>query len=303
MSTSPSILLGMLLCLGSAAAFAEHAPTTALGAIKLLPKGCAPRVALVEAREGKPIPERWHILVHDPKEENGLHEYVVAGGEIVASRSLSQFAESISKDDVFGESVKVDSDRAAKLAQKYAEANGKSPTEMNFELRKGGDAAAPTWNVTCLDAAGNDLGHLVLTATKGTVVSHEGFDAEPPSSDKIDKAEKTDKSDKPEKPKAEKPEKPERSDKPEKTEIAEKSDPARPQQPDATDTVFHAEPVAEKKPEPRHIEVKRAEAVRPQDEEKKPGLFQRAGGAIGNLFNHPKATPVPSQPFNAVPAR
>ena len=38
----------------------------------------------------------------------------------------------------------------------------------------------PLWNVTCLDEEGKELGHLVVSAGKGTVVSHEGFAAEPP---------------------------------------------------------------------------------------------------------------------------
>jgi hypothetical protein len=66
---------------------------SALGALHLLPSGEAKKVALIEGREGSPPPERWYILVNDAKDENGLHEYVVAGGELVASRHISQFAE------------------------------------------------------------------------------------------------------------------------------------------------------------------------------------------------------------------
>ena len=97
------LLLSMALCCAASAALSETGENTALGAIKLLPKGAAAKIALLEAREAKPAPDRWHILIHDPKEENGVHEYVVAGGEVVASRSLSQFAESLSAEDVFGD--------------------------------------------------------------------------------------------------------------------------------------------------------------------------------------------------------
>src|SRR5215210_7382472 len=79
--------------------WAAQAPT-ALGALKALPKGEARRVARIQAFEGTPTPERWHILVHDPDSENGLHEYVVAGGEVVASREISQFAEELKPEDV-----------------------------------------------------------------------------------------------------------------------------------------------------------------------------------------------------------
>jgi len=171
-----------LVCAGSNV-FGDQAGTTALGALKVLPKAVVGKVALIEAREGRPSPDRWHILVHDPKEENGLHEYVVANGEIVASRSLSQFAESLTPEDVIKDAVKVDSDRAAKLAQLYAEANNIPVAEMNFELKRDGDAA-PIWSVTCLDARGVEFGRIVVTATKGTIVSHDGFAIDPPSLDK-----------------------------------------------------------------------------------------------------------------------
>lgn len=171
------------VCAGNAV-FADQAGSTALGALKILPKAAAAKVAMIEAREGRPSPSRWHIIVHDPKEESGLHEYVIANGEIVASRALSQFAESLTPEDVIKDVVKIDSDRAAKLAQLYAEANNLPLAEMNFELKRDGEGAAPVWNVTCLDAQGNELGRLVLTATKGTIVSHDGFAVDPPNLDK-----------------------------------------------------------------------------------------------------------------------
>ncbi len=153
---------------------------TALGAIKLLPKGDARRVALIAARDGTPGPERWYILTHDEKSENGLREFVVAGGEVVASRTISQFAESLAPTDVIGgDAVKIDSDRAAKLAQQYALANSLTVATLNYELKKEGAAAAPLWTVTCVDEDGKDVAQLIVSATRGNVISHEGFAVEP----------------------------------------------------------------------------------------------------------------------------
>ena len=177
--TFPAPLLLLLTC---AHRRAETEPAnSALGALRLLPRGEAKRLARIEARDGTPVPERWYFIVHDPKAETGVHEYVVAGGEIVASRDVSQFAESLRPEDVFGgDALKINSDRAAKLAQQYAFANNMTVAAMQYELKKEGAAAVPLWHVTCLDDAGKELGHLVLSAGKGTVVSHEGFAAEPP---------------------------------------------------------------------------------------------------------------------------
>lgn len=171
----PFSILAALL----AAAPAAIAAGTAFDALKLLPPGAAGRVARIQAHEGQPSPDRWHFLVHDPREESGLHEYVVAGGEVVASRAVSQFAESLSAEDVVGEAVKVDSDRVAKLAQQYAQANSLTIASLDYELKKPGEGAAPLWKVTCLDDAGRPFGHLMVTATRGTVVAHDGFPTEP----------------------------------------------------------------------------------------------------------------------------
>ena len=161
---------------------AETEPaSSALAALRLLPRGEAKRLARIEARDGTPVPERWYFIVHDPKAETGVHEYVVAGGEIVASRDVSQFAESLRPEDVVGgDALKVNSDRAAKLAQQYALANNMTVTSMQYELKKEGAVAVPLWSVTCLGEDGKELGRLVVSAGKGTVVSHDGFTAEPP---------------------------------------------------------------------------------------------------------------------------
>jgi hypothetical protein len=190
-----SLLLSLSALLASATlGLAAADPTSILNAIKQLPRGEAKKIAVIEARDGTPFPERWHILVNDPKDENGLHEYVVAGGEVVASRNISQFAESLKPADVVGgSSVKVDSDRLANLAQLYAQANSVTIASLNYSLKKEGADAAPLWNVTCLDEAGKELGHIVVSAGKGNVVSHDGFTAEPGAgADKIDTQSLTD---------------------------------------------------------------------------------------------------------------
>jgi hypothetical protein len=176
------IALSVLFALAALLAPAVGVPNTltALQAVKLLPKDAWPRLARVEAFEGAPVPERWHILVHDTREENGLHEYVIANGEVVASRAVSQFAEELKADDIIGsEAVKFDSDRAAYLAEAYADANKKEFASYNYELKRDVDGATPVWKVTCVDAKGDEVGKILISATKGTVVKRDGFPVEP----------------------------------------------------------------------------------------------------------------------------
>jgi len=176
-----SLLLPIVLFVTGSSLFAEtRAEGSAFSALKLIPRGEEKRVARIEAREGTPIPERWYILVNDPKDENGLHEYVVAAGAVVASRNVSQFAEILKPGDIFGgEPLRIDSDRVASIAREYAAANNVAISSMNYELKKDGTGAALLWNVTCLDEAGKEMGRVYVTANKGTVVSHDGFTAEP----------------------------------------------------------------------------------------------------------------------------
>lgn len=151
-------------------------PSTALGALELLPKAQAKNLARIEAHDGTPAPERWHFLVHDKESETGLREFVIAGGEIVASRIISQFAESLTANDVVGiDGLQCDSDRVAQLAQDYALVNNVTPASINYQLKKDGADGTPVWRVTCLDEAGKELGSLLLAAGKGNVISHEGF--------------------------------------------------------------------------------------------------------------------------------
>ena len=180
----PLLFLGVFLSCALSAA--GDASATALEALKLLPRGQAKNLARIEAREGTPEPERWHLLVHDKETESGVREYVIAGGEIVASRGISQFAETITAADVMGvELMRIDSVYAAKLLQQYASANELAVSTLSYELRKDGAEAVPLWRVTGYDDAGKEVGTLVLTANKGTVISHPGFDLEPtPSRDK-----------------------------------------------------------------------------------------------------------------------
>lgn len=163
---------------------AQAAGLTALGAVKLLPPDAAARLCRIEAREGRPHPDRWHLLVHDPAQPSGLREFVVAGREIVASRTLSQFAEKLGPGDVIDlAKVSLDSDAAAERVQRFALANNVVVGSLNYHLRREGSGAAPLWEVQSLDASGQVLATVRLTATKGTLVAHDGFPIKPRAKD------------------------------------------------------------------------------------------------------------------------
>ena len=153
---------------------------TARGALKLLPKDAAKRLARIEARGGTPAPERWYLLVYDPDVPRGLREFVVAAGRVVANRTISQFSDGLKPADVVGaDSVNVDSDQTSRLAATFAAENGRLVGSLDYELGKNSQEPGTAWRVTVLDPAGDQIGVLVLMAANGRMMSHDGFEKEP----------------------------------------------------------------------------------------------------------------------------
>lgn len=174
------ILFALFLLPGFALPVFGAADVTIQNALKLLPKEEVKNLVRIEAREGDPAPERWYIQVYDPAAENGLHEFVVSGTSVVASRSLSQFLTGAKPEDVVGSKlVKVDSDDLLKLLQQYVEANHLSVAKVNFTMLRDASNPAPVWKLACFDDHGKNIGELVINARNANVVSHEGFELVP----------------------------------------------------------------------------------------------------------------------------
>ena len=186
-------LFAILGCL-AVAAFAQRTPppaeespanaaaaapdTTALGALALLPKDVAARVARVEGPDGHPFPDRWYVLVHEPAFPTGLREFVICEGKAVANRALSQFADRITAEEVIGSAgVKLNSPEAAGIAAQFALHNSQLIGSIRYELLKMNGVVA--WRLTCTGQNGSLLGTIVLNATTGTLLSHDGFAKSP----------------------------------------------------------------------------------------------------------------------------
>jgi hypothetical protein len=157
---------------------------SAMTACQALSKTQQRAVARLVAHAGKPSPETWTIVVHDPKAPKGLRECTVSSATVVSSRTTSDLATKLTSGDVVGvENLKIDSDQAADLAAAYAAANQLQPAAFDYELHKEGQAAAPLWSVTAFDEAGAKLGTVVVAANTGKVVSHDGFQQAPETPD------------------------------------------------------------------------------------------------------------------------
>jgi len=155
-------------------------PSSAFEALRLLPPEVAKRVAIIVGREGSPVPERWYLVVYDPSQENHLAEYVVADHRVVAARTVSQFAEQLSADQVIPTDIPLlNSDQASQVAQQFAQANNVRIPKMNYELKKEGTGATPLWKITCLDDNSTAFAQLTFAAANGLVVRTDGFNFSP----------------------------------------------------------------------------------------------------------------------------
>ncbi len=170
------LLPSLLLCCAAA-----DGADTALAALKQLPPSQAKLLARVEARavsnqgtsSTTPL-TRWHFIVLDKAAASGLHEYVIVGGELVASRDRSQFVDKLTEADVIGaDALKLDTDTAAKSLADFAKSHNISVQSVQFSLHKDG---SPLWEVSALDASGNALGSLRLSIADGRVLGQKGFD-------------------------------------------------------------------------------------------------------------------------------
>lgn len=149
---------------------------TALDALRALPQAQMKNLALIEGRDGVPDPEAWHVLVQDPKAENGYREFVVSGSDVAGPRTVSQFAETLKPEDIIGiDAVKVDSDQLTRLALLFATANNFTIGRVNYELKKGEGQTGAVWKISCWDEKGTNLAEMTVTANKGEIVSHPGF--------------------------------------------------------------------------------------------------------------------------------
>ena len=175
----PSLLLIAL----TTTAFAAE-PSSGLKAAKAIPKTLAKSFAGLSARGGAPVPEKWLVLVHDAKAAGGVREFTVTSGVVVSTKEGSEFVSTLSAENrIDSAKVRVDSDLAADLVGAYAVTNNSVPAAFDFDLRQAGEGAAPLWTVAALDASGAKLGSVVIAATTGAVVSHDGFANAPTPAD------------------------------------------------------------------------------------------------------------------------
>jgi len=152
-------------------------PGSALEAMLALGEKYSGGILEVTGRSGSPAPREWVILARNPDSNGKLHQFKVAGGQIVADVMSLNPAETFrsSGDFISLASMQVDSGAAYMIAQKKAAACGASLGSVDYSLSARGKSVGPVWTLQCADSNGRPLGKIEILARSGDVIASSGF--------------------------------------------------------------------------------------------------------------------------------
>ncbi len=149
-------------------------PGGALEAMRALPADYSDGILSVAARSGNPDPRAWTVTARQNQDLSTLHRFVISGDNII-SENLSMNPAEAWKGSIYlnPDGIQVDSRSAWQIAQKQAEASGRTLGSVDYALVLPRKHANPTWILTGHDAKGSEIGKITIDALTGAVL--EGF--------------------------------------------------------------------------------------------------------------------------------
>jgi len=119
---------------------------------------------------GNDQPDAWRLLVRDPANAEVLQEFVVAGGKLAGPNEIRRADHADLPDKpLLGATLRVDSTEAYRIADDEAILAGISFVRLHYQLRFRGGDPAPTWLLTFVDAAGNEIGQVVIDSSDSSI--------------------------------------------------------------------------------------------------------------------------------------
>jgi len=169
--------LAALLLLGSPALAQGNA--TAYEALRVVARqsgrGVLNHIVSITGVQGDPQPEKWKIILEDPRAPSGVRELEVGDGRIAseetASRTLAGSTEGAMIDMAH---LNLDSSGAYAVASHTAEASHARFATADYTLRTD-ERGEPVWIVTLLNKSSRPVGTIYIGATRGTVRRTEGM--------------------------------------------------------------------------------------------------------------------------------
>jgi len=169
------VLVGLLLL--ATPVWAEENPTV-YEALRVVGsefgRDALQQIVSIRGTKGDPQPEKWKIVVEDPR-GGGVRELQVADGKIdsddEADRDVAGSTEGATIDI---SQLNLDSSGAYAVASHTAEASHTSFATADYTLRTD-DRGEPTWIVTLRDRSSRPVGTICIGGTNGTVRRTEGM--------------------------------------------------------------------------------------------------------------------------------
>jgi hypothetical protein len=178
-SVSRMSRLLLVLLLTASSALAQERQLTAYDALKVVGKQVS-RVALgrvisVTGVDGDPQPTRWSIVVVDRHAPEGVREFQVANGRVVADGPPSRaVVGSTTAATVKTAQLNLDSSGAFSVASYTANTAHVNFSFVSYTLRTN-ERSQPVWVVTLQDDARRPLGTVTINASRGNVTRVQGM--------------------------------------------------------------------------------------------------------------------------------
>jgi hypothetical protein len=124
---------------------------------------------------GAPQPERWKVLVDDPRARGGVSEIEIADGQIVSQRASGRAVAGSSEGATINTArLNLDSTGAYAVASHTADKSSTQFATASYTLRTD-ERGDPIWVVTLQDNAHRPVGTIHISANRGNVTRTEGL--------------------------------------------------------------------------------------------------------------------------------
>jgi hypothetical protein len=162
--------------------------SSALEALRVLESALGPQalgsLVAMAGFDGDDQPQTWRLLIKNETAPDVLQEYVVTGGKVTGSNLIKRadYADLPDK-PLLGLAAAwgVDSPEAYRIADDEAILAGISFARLHYQLRFRGADRAPTWLLTFADAAGAEVGQVVIDSATGAIAYRHFPPATPPA--------------------------------------------------------------------------------------------------------------------------
>jgi len=138
-------------------------------------RGALNHIVSITGVQGDPQPEKWKIILEDPRVRGVVREMEVADGRIASEQTPGRSLTGSTEGAMINMArLNLDSTGAYAVASHTAEASHARFATADYTLRTD-ERGEPVWIVTLLNKSSRPVGTIYIGATRGTVRRTEGM--------------------------------------------------------------------------------------------------------------------------------